>query len=73
MCIAFEERSCCCLVIKSSLTLLRPCGLYAARLLYPWDFPGKKAGVGCHLLLQGIFLTQGSNLHLLHCRLILHH
>ena len=23
-------------------------------------------GVGCHSLLQGIFLTQGSNLHLLH-------
>ena len=23
--------------------------------------PGKNAGVGCHFLLQGIFLTQGSN------------
>ena len=32
----------------------------------PWDFPGKNTGVGCHFLLQGIFLTQGSNLHLLH-------
>ena len=31
-----------------------------------WDFPGKNTGVGCHFLLQGIFLTQGSNLHLLH-------
>ena len=29
-------------------------------------FPGKNIGVGCHFLLQGIFLTQGSNLHLLH-------
>ena len=28
--------------------------------------------VGCHALLQGIFLTQGSNAHLLHCRQILH-
>ena len=31
--------------------------------------PGKHTGVGCHALLQGIFLTQGSNprlLHLLH-------
>ena len=27
----------------------------------PWDFPGKNTGVGCHSLLQGIFLTQGSN------------
>ena len=25
------------------------------------EFPGKNTGVGCHLLLQGIFLTQGSN------------
>ena len=28
----------------------------------PWLFPGKNTGVGCHFLLQGIFLTQGSNL-----------
>ena len=26
----------------------------------PWNFPGKSTGVGCHALLQGIFLTQGS-------------
>ena len=32
-----------------------------ARLLCPWDSPGKTTGVGCHALLQGIFLTQGSN------------
>ena len=36
-----------------------------ARLLYPWDPPGKDIGVGCHFLLQEIFLTQGSNLGLL--------
>ena len=33
------------------------------------DSPGKNIGVGCHALLQGIFLTQGSNpslLYLLH-------
>ena len=29
------------------------------------DSPGKNTGVGYHVLLQGIFLTQGSNLHLL--------
>ena len=28
--------------------------------------------MGCHSLLQGIFLTQGSNLGLLHCRQILY-
>ena len=27
--------------------------------------PGKNTGVGCHFLFQGIFLTQGSNPHLL--------
>ena len=37
----------------------------AARLLRPWDSPGKNTGAGCHALRQGIFLTQGSNLHLL--------
>ena len=30
------------------------------------DSPGKNTGVCCHVLLQGIFLAQGSNLHLLH-------
>ena len=42
----------------------------------PWDSPSKNTGVGCHALLQGIFLTQGSNLNLLwllHCRQILYH
>ena len=29
------------------------------------DSPGKNTGVGCRALLQGIFLTQGLNLHLL--------
>ena len=28
----------------------------------PWDSPGKNTGVGCYALLQGIFLTQESNL-----------
>ena len=36
-------------------------------------FLGKNIGVCCHSLLQGIFLTQGSNLGLLHCRQILYH
>ena len=35
-------------------------------LLCPWDSPGKHTGVGCYFLFQGIFSTQGSNLHLLH-------
>ena len=32
---------------------LRPHGLYPAKLLCPWTFPGKTTGVGCHFPLQG--------------------
>ena len=38
------------------------------RLLCPWHFPEKNTGVGCHALLQGIFLTQGSKLQPLSLR-----
>ena len=44
---------------------LWPRGLKPARLLYPWDSPGKNTGVGCCALLQGIFPTRGSNPRLL--------
>ena len=44
-----------------------------ARLLCPWNSPGRNDGVGSHFLLQGTFLTQGSNTSLLHCRQILYH
>ena len=48
---------------------VRPRGPQSTRLLCLWDSSGKNIGVGCHVLLQGIFLTQGLNrclLHLLH-------
>ena len=48
-------------------------GLQPATLLCPWDFPGKNTEVGCHSLLQRIFLTQGLTPGLLHCRQILYH
>ena len=52
------------------------CHLYTARVshndgvlslsrFYPWDFPGKNTGVGCHFLFQGIFRTHGWNSHFL--------
>ena len=44
---------------------LRPHGLLPSRLLCPRNFSGKNTGVGCHFLLQGICLTQGSSPHLL--------
>ena len=51
---------------------LGPHELYPARLLSPWNSPGKNTGVGCHSLLQGIFLSQGLNQGLLYCRQILY-
>ena len=47
-------------------------GLQPTRLLCPWYFPGKDTRVGFHFFLQEIFLTQGSNLGLLHYRQILY-
>ena len=57
-------RACVCMlscsVMSNSLWLN---GLRPSRPLCPWTFPGN-TGVDCHFLLQGVFLTQGSNLHL---------
>ena len=62
------------LVTQSCLThcYLMNCSL-PARLLCPWNSPGKNTGVGSHFLLQGIFLVQGANRGLLHSRQILYH
>ena len=46
---------------------------WTGRLFGPWDFPGKNTGVGCYVLLQGIFPTQGSNPGLPLCRWILYY
>ena len=54
-----------------SYSLWHP-GLQPTRLLPPWDFQCKDTGVGCHFLLQVIFLTQRLNLGLLLCRQILY-
>ena len=67
--------------------LLFPCTVMSQLFATPWtvsppvssvhgDSPGKNTAVGCHALLQGIFLTQRWNSHLLrllHCRQILYH
>ena len=45
---------------------LQPYGRYSQ-----WNSPGQNTGVGSLSLLQGIFLTQGLNQGLLHCRRIL--
>ena len=69
----FHTTGYCCLVAKSCLTLLRLHGLQPTKLLCPQGFPGKNTGVSCHMLLQGISLTQGSNLCLHTGRQILYH
>ena len=51
--------------LQSCPTLCDPIDGQPTRLPHPWDSPGKNTGVGCHFLLQGIFLTQGLNQHLL--------
>ena len=53
--------------------LTTPWTVACTKLLCPRDFPGKSTGVGCHVLLQGIFPTQGSNPGLPHCRQTLYH
>ena len=45
---------------------VRRYGQPPTRLLCPQDSLGKNTGVGCHLLFQGIFLTQELNPRLLH-------
>ena len=62
--LAFQISSffmCCVWVCSVMSDSLWPHGLWPARPLCPQSFPGKDPGVGCHLLLQGIFPTQGSN------------
>ena len=62
-----------CLTARSAMPdSLRPHGRWPTRLLCPWNSPGKNTRVGCHFLLQGIFLTLGLNPGLLWCRWILY-
>ena len=58
------------LVTKSCLSLVTPWTV--AWFLCLWDYPGQNTGLGCLSLLQGIFLTQGWNPGLPHCRQILY-
>ena len=60
-----DSQSVSCSVLSD---FLKHYGLQPARFLCPWDSLGKNTRVGCYFLLQGIFSTQGSNPHLLHCR-----
>ena len=49
-----------CMLSRSVMSdSLQPCGLWPARLLCPWNFPGKDTGEGCHFLFQEIIVTRG--------------
>ena len=71
--LSLKEQACVacvlCYVISVMSDSLQSLGLQPTRLLCPWDPPGKNTGVGCHALLQGIFLTQESNPSILHLAL----
>ena len=56
-------------VAQSCPTLCNPMDYSLAGSSIHGIFPGKNIGVGCHFLLQEIFLTLELNLGLLHCRL----
>ena len=56
-----------CSVMSDSL---QPHGLWPARLLCPWNSPGRNTAVVCHSLLQRIFPTQGLNPRFPCCRQI---
>ena len=49
-----------CAQLLSRVRLLPLHRLQPARLLCPWNLPGKNTGVGCHFLLQHIFDFQMS-------------
>ena len=55
-----------CVHAQSCLTLCNPMDCSLPGSSFPWNFPGKNTAVGCHVLLQVIFQTQGSNPSLLH-------
>ena len=60
-------------IAQSCRTLCDPMDCSLPGSLSPWNFPGKSTGVGCHFLLQEIFLTQGLNPGLPRCRKTLYH
>ena len=57
---------------QSCQNSLQPHEPQPTRLLCPWDSPSKNTRVGSPSLFQGIFLIQGSNPGLLHCKHMLY-
>ena len=64
-----KSRVCVCVcVCVQSLSCVQLCNPYRLqpKPLSALNFPSKNNGGGCHFLLQGISLTQGSNPHIPH-------
>ena len=62
-----------CFVAQSCLTLCDPMDYSLPGSSVHRDSPGKKTGVDCHALLQGIFPTRGLSPGFSHCRQILYY
>ena len=60
------KRICCCTVAKSCPTLCNPMDCVVRQAPLSMGFPRQDSGVGCHFLLPGICLDQGSNPRVLH-------
>ena len=70
---AFEKLVCTYWVPQFCLTLCDPMDCSPLGSSVHGIFPSKNTEVSCHFLLQGIFLTQGSNPYLLLGRWTLYH
>ena len=62
-CLPLPTWSLCVSVLShfSRVQFFGPYRLQPARLLCPWDSPGKNTRMGCYALLQGLCPTQGLN------------
>ena len=58
-------------LVAQSKTLCDPVGYSPPGSSVQGDSPGKNTGVGCYVLLQGVFPSQGLNPGLPRCRQIL--
>ena len=67
------RETCVCVKLLSCVQLFVTPQMQPTSILCLWNSPGKNIGMGCHFLLQGIFLTQGLNPGFVHCRQITYH
>ena len=59
--------------LELRVLVAQSCPTLCDHVVCPWNSPGKNTRVGCHSLLQGIFLSWGWKPGLLHCRQTLYY